>query len=790
MKSVMGLRFLVIATFSPVIASIWVTWNRQGTVQYGFINFTGSHSAAVNVCEETNFTNLITLRSRGKDTSDLTEAFRAYQYAGNKLSNENTSSFWLGTTREYKDVINSTPGPRETHCSPQWRHYDNAVVNYTNWAHHFPNNRPDFNCAVVTRVCSQSCVWSWQNRACENSAHIEITVCEHRGNRNTFEHIEDLINSNHSLTTHTLEKFSASVLDVFYEKPLNYSQLFQGTHILMKLSERDTDVEVSHDTVKNVLQASQIQHDFIEDHLQTVSVHNRENIAKVLERFLYRVVFNETERIARFSTRSFLAEVQLIEEGRTTNPITFRTTDDAAVYITIPQSAINRLDSTSRKNKTRLSFLRYKDSLLFPSEFNVSQIILAQINGQEHTSLRNPVTYSIALPERHSKEKIRYIQCVAWNFSISAWSGQGCYLSANTNPPICSCNHLTNFAILVQIVRRPVYTLFNAFNKIIGSISCIGFFLTVLIYSAFSELRRSKPGPIHINLCFCYGIAYFIFIIGSDQTDAEIPCLVATILSHYFFLAGWFWTSMEAYTMYLLFVCKMKTLGKNFFLHLWIVSYLIPFVIVAMNVGLTVGYYDRLPVDTFVRSSDSMLFNSSYVSNYYCWLTKYSLYFGFLAEGGILLGINIFVYIYVLRAITCGRQKMQSTRMDQTTAENVSRAIAIGFMLGLVWILAIPMELLAYSSVLVEPVTYLFSVLIATQGIITFYLFCVRPVRTRRMWVNAVSDFFRSCCFRINNVEGILSFFQTNDSLMLRARSRRLSNGRSSSNVSVRESKH
>ena len=60
----------------------------------------------------------------------------------------------------------------------------------------------------------------------------------------------------------------------------------------------------------------------------------------------------------------------------------------------------------------------------------------------------------------------------------------------------------------------------------------------------------SKTGPVHINLCFCYGAGYLIFLIGSENRNDEVSCLAVAILTHYFFLAGWIWTFVEAFTMY------------------------------------------------------------------------------------------------------------------------------------------------------------------------------------------------------------------------------------------------
>ena len=42
-------------------------------------------------------------------------------------------------------------------------------------------------------------------------------------------------------------------------------------------------------------------------------------------------------------------------------------------------------------------------------------------------------------------------KCVTWDFGMNDWSTEGCSLNATSSDGIvtCTCNHLTNFAVLV-----------------------------------------------------------------------------------------------------------------------------------------------------------------------------------------------------------------------------------------------------------------------------------------------------------------------------------------------------
>ena len=42
--------------------------------------------------------------------------------------------------------------------------------------------------------------------------------------------------------------------------------------------------------------------------------------------------------------------------------------------------------------------------------------------------------------------------CVSWSFALREWTPEGCTTSVNQDGIVtCSCNHLTNFAVLVVI---------------------------------------------------------------------------------------------------------------------------------------------------------------------------------------------------------------------------------------------------------------------------------------------------------------------------------------------------
>ena len=40
-------------------------------------------------------------------------------------------------------------------------------------------------------------------------------------------------------------------------------------------------------------------------------------------------------------------------------------------------------------------------------------------------------------------------RCAYWNFTLSSWKFDGCFLDTSSDVATCKCNHLTNFAVLI-----------------------------------------------------------------------------------------------------------------------------------------------------------------------------------------------------------------------------------------------------------------------------------------------------------------------------------------------------
>ena len=55
-----------------------------------------------------------------------------------------------------------------------------------------------------------------------------------------------------------------------------------------------------------------------------------------------------------------------------------------------------------------------------------------------------------------------------WNFTLKEWSTDGCGLVRDSNPPVCRCDHLSSFALLLVMIYRSLHLVLNiCFNNVI-----------------------------------------------------------------------------------------------------------------------------------------------------------------------------------------------------------------------------------------------------------------------------------------------------------------------------------
>jgi len=128
------------------------------------------------------------------------------------------------------------------------------------------------------------------------------------------------------------------------------------------------------------------------------------------------------------------------------------------------------------------------------------------------------------------------------------WSTDGCelvFLDSNRDYSICECNHLTNFAAIMDLSGRET----NSFAKslltyICCGLSMIGLMLTILLISitnkknsfSITETLAKTKNMITCNLCICLLVTDFFVIFGLDRTENKVRTMFSFSLMNKNFL--------------------------------------------------------------------------------------------------------------------------------------------------------------------------------------------------------------------------------------------------------------
>uniref|UniRef100_A0A8C4L141 Cadherin EGF LAG seven-pass G-type receptor 2 n=1 Tax=Equus asinus asinus TaxID=83772 RepID=A0A8C4L141_EQUAS len=165
-------------------------------------------------------------------------------------------------------------------------------------------------------------------------------------------------------------------------------------------------------------------------------------------------------------------------------------------------------------------------------------------------ALDKPVTVQFRLLE--TEERTKPI-CVFWNHSIlvsgtGGWSARGCeVVFRNESHVSCQCNHMTSFAVLMDVSRRengeilPLKTL----TYVALGVTLAALLLTFLFLTLLRALRSNQHG-IRRNLTAALGLAQLVFLLGINQ----FACTVIAILLHFLYLCAFSWALLEALHLY------------------------------------------------------------------------------------------------------------------------------------------------------------------------------------------------------------------------------------------------
>ncbi|XP_057667195.1 latrophilin Cirl isoform X5 [Diorhabda carinulata] len=341
-----------------------------------------------------------------------------------------------------------------------------------------------------------------------------------------------------------------------------------------------------------------------------------------------------------------------------------------------------------------------------------SKVISASLGKGRHIQLKEPVQLTM----QHLKtENLSNPTCVFWDYTTNAWSEEGCYvLTSNFTHTICHCNHLTNFAILMDVHALYLPMAHEIALQVITYIGCIisivCLVLAIITFQLFRGLKSDRT-TIHCNLCICLLIAEIIFLFGISQTNNRILCGVIAGCLQYFFLCAFFWMFFEGFQLYVMLI-EVFEAEKSRMRWYYIVAYGLPFVIILIS---------------------ALIYPQGYGTYRHCWLqTENYFILSFVVPVAVIISLNV---IFLIMAIvmmckhasnTVSMKNKEHSRLASTRAW-LKGAFVLVFLLGLTWTFGF-----LYLNKESVVMAYFFSGFNSLQGFFIFLFHCIQNEKVRK----------------------------------------------------------
>uniref|UniRef100_A0A8D3DZM2 Cadherin EGF LAG seven-pass G-type receptor 1a n=1 Tax=Scophthalmus maximus TaxID=52904 RepID=A0A8D3DZM2_SCOMX len=326
-------------------------------------------------------------------------------------------------------------------------------------------------------------------------------------------------------------------------------------------------------------------------------------------------------------------------------------------------------------------------SLRLPNRPVINTAIVSAIVHSESPplppTLDPPITLEYTLLETEERTKP---VCVFWNHSIAiagtgGWSSKGCeVLNRNNSHISCQCNHLTSFAVLMDISKREHGDVLPL--KIVTyttvSVSLALLLLTFILLCLLRRLR-SNLHAIHRNLVAALFFSELVFLLGINQTDNPFVCTVIAILLHYFYMCTFAWMFVEGLHIYRM-LTELRNINHGHMRFYYAIGWGIPAIITGLAVGLDPQGYGNPD---------------------FCWLSVHDTLIWSFA-GPIFVVVNIVIFILSAKA-SCGRRQKAMEKSG-----------------------AIPALRMAFLLLLLISATWMLGLMAVNSNVMTFhYLFAL-----------------------------------------------------------------
>ncbi|XP_045888794.1 adhesion G-protein coupled receptor G1-like isoform X1 [Micropterus dolomieu] len=342
--------------------------------------------------------------------------------------------------------------------------------------------------------------------------------------------------------------------------------------------------------------------------------------------------------------------------------------------------------------------------------------------------------------------------CVFWEESAledgtGTWSTDGCVTTVNRTEFICSCNHLSFFAVLVNpaisVDTRNAVNL--SYITYIGS--ALSVFFTVISLIIFICLQRRRPEKaisLHMQLTgalLCLHLSFLLcsFWVWQLKEDEEgWVCRILGLFLHWSLLATFSWSALEGFHLYLLLVRVFNIYVRRYLLKLSLVGWGLPTLTVAVC-GIS-GVYGKNSLGLTDNNNHSSTGQICWMSSTFphrlvvSYITTVAFPCLVILCNSCMLGLVLFK-LWRLREGSEGTKSLKKMNGEKGTRlwKDCATLLGLSCMLGLPWGLASA----TYMSL---PGIYVFTILNSLQGVCVFFWSVALTCKSRSDSNSSVGD--------------------------------------------------
>ncbi|XP_071330052.1 adhesion G protein-coupled receptor E1-like isoform X2 [Trachinotus anak] len=358
---------------------------------------------------------------------------------------------------------------------------------------------------------------------------------------------------------------------------------------------------------------------------------------------------------------------------------------------------------------------------------DVFTVILPSVNN---TNLTEPVNFTIQHKKKVPESGI--VTCVYWEDKRKnneeqqkdvggkegetlRWSVEGCWVAySDENYTVCSCSHLSTFALIMQIGEPPPEDPFLEWLNRVCVIVGLFFFALAILTFLLCSWNPKINNTARLHLCISLALSHLLLLWNDRYVEHELACTVMAGLLHFLVVASFVWMLLEALQLHLLVrrLSKVQVIQRDGLPKpaLYLVGYGVPFVIVGISALVYSDGYGATEAEV-------------------CWLSR-KRNFNWALTGPVIfiLGCNWMLFCATLWSLRPTLANMKSdVSQSKDTRLIVFKILAQFVILGCTWILGL------YQTNLFFQVLFIF--LNSQQGTFLFIVHCLLNKEVREEYI-------------------------------------------------------